>query len=787
MQLQQVLQQLGTAARWPVWLHGVLPSRTLQTQARLRAEALLGASIGPDSGGHSGSEGQPNAPALSGSPQAAQGAGALWSRAFVNDAADAETRLAWWVALQVGAATAPVACRCSLAAEAAVVAVGLSPMRSGPPGQLEHLTHEMAQRMLWHLRHDHWRAHLGFVDHAPTAPSGEAIEAQQLERWQLHADDLWMLPGRRSGLNTGAGAASAVVEAQWLEYEAHFRPLVEAAPAGQRLSRWRELFDAAWQGGWNGVGVENHYMRLDDDLFRWADLKAQEVEADLLQDWQAGRRSIHACGAFVARLMEQIAGCGEEADMLAERQRSQSAQCDRQLADLQGRLTQPTAGLGGLSGWMGRRTSAAQLQFDTDLRQAGIALRERAVALTRAAALAFAARYARALGSRLSDLIGLIDAVELALGSLAGEFEQAALAALPPRLGDAADDPRQILDHLRQQWLSDESSQLEHARRTRALWFDLLGKRANFRTFALELAEDHMRHPLLRYCAAAAQHHLEQMAPDLRQDLSLRWQASPAQHQPALSQWAADARQGWPAATPGPMQACLMLPEGEAADAAAEAADLAWAECLQQALSAQLHLGAADALSRHDIGGPHRPQTAWLVCLRCAAPATSAADSMAPARPADVTPTDALPGPNDVRPQDLQPAAAARRLLLLAAALSVVQERASPQDGGREWLLLRRDSDGFDVERSVLGRDLDGVAGDLTPETMARLRAAIAELDLEHLLHDPARHTPLRDTLREQLESLRAAAAPAQMDALSLAWSEAARAVMRFARKEAPL
>ena len=34
---------------------------------------------------------------------------------------------------------------------------------------------------------------------------------------------------------------------------------------------------------------------------------------------------------------------------------------------------------------------------------------------------------------------------------------------------------------------------------------------------------------------------------------------------------------------------------------------------------------------------------------------------------------------------------------------------------------------------------------------------------------------------------LRAAAAPAQMDALSLAWSEAARAVMRFARKEAPL
>jgi len=160
---------------------------------------------------------------------------------------------------------------------------------------------------------------------------------------------------------------------------------------------------------------------------------------------------------------------------------------------------------------------------------------------------------------------------------------------------------------------------------------------------------------------------------------------------------------------------------------------------------------------------------------------------MAPARPADVTPTDALPGPNDVRPQDLQPAAAARRLLLLAAALAVVQERASPQDGGREWLLLRRDSDGFDVERSVLGRDLDGVAGDLTPETMARLRAAIAELDLEHLLHDPARHTPLRDTLREQLESLRAAAAPAQMDALSLAWSEAARAVMRFARKEAPL
>ena len=36
----------------------------------------------------------------------------------------------------------------------------------------------------------------------------------------------------------------------------------------------------------------------------------------------------------------------------------------------------------------------------------------------------------------------------------------------------------------------------------RRLLFDLLGKRANFRTFALELAEDHLRHPLLAHCAS---------------------------------------------------------------------------------------------------------------------------------------------------------------------------------------------------------------------------------------------------------------------------------------------
>ena len=764
-QVIEALQPLRAQADWTVRLHAVATAAANTTDAADAAGSPPHAAI-----------------AL----QALLGEGV--DQTFVNEAEDAADRLADWVTLQIrrGPGAAP---------EAGVFGVGLHRVGTDLPGRLEHLTHEMAQRMLWQLRHDHWRAHLGFVDHPSATDASDVASPEQLQRWRLRDGDLWMLPGQNA---EAATAAADSVVAQWQEYEAHFRSLVAAVPPEQRLARWRALFEAAWSGGWNGVGVEQHFAALDDDLFRLADHCALQVEADLLQDWQAGRRSLHACGRFVAALMADLAQRGEQAESQAEPQRRLAAEADQRLGEVEARLAEQATARGGLAGMIGLRPGA-QAQRDQELAQASALLRERAVALTQAAALAFAARYARALGSRLSDLIGLIDAVELALGSLASEFEAASLAQLPARQSDHPLDARQRVDALRQRLLSDEPSQREQARRARALWFDILGKRANFRTFALELGEDHLRHPLLALCAAAMQQALDQEPPTPLWDaLAQRWESESTASLPVLEHWIHEARRGVP--DPDSATWCLALPQLGSLQPTAVEGNAAAPSEVERTLAQALGL-AADALPR--LPAPSAlgsTDCAALICLSAQAPLAerawvkrllSTAPDASPDAPPDVTRDAATTAralnataPSADAPD---PVAQARRLLLLGAALGLLQERPATATEPAQCLLLRRDADGFDLERSVIGSGLIELAAHMAPALLARLHAALFETDLDAQVHRPERHGPLRDALRARIEALCSSAAPAEVDALSLAWSDAARAVMRFARKEASL
>lgn len=463
----------------------------------------------------------PAAPADTALPPGQAGA-AAFDVCHLSDAPDAAGRLCNW--LHLLAAVPGLAAGAAAPTRAGrLIVVGQQALGLDLPERWSHLSHEMAQRMLYHLRHDHWRAHLGYVDHpaAAPAPALTQVGAEQLRRWGLHAEDLLMLPGFDPA---AAVDAATTVAAQWREYEAHFRTLAAAAPAGQRLARLLQLFETALAGGWHGQGVEPYYTQLGDDLFRLADACAQRIEADLLLEWRDGRLSLHACGEFVAALMAALAPLGERAADQARALLERVAHLEAQRGERErGQANAATrgvlariGGIGAISG-IGRlgRTPGAEATMRPDLAfdNALLLLRERAIALTLAAAQRFAAQYARALASRLSDLIGLIDAAELAIGTLAAEFEARALAGLPERHSQHPLDPRVRLDTLRQQLLSDEAHQRRHADGLRRTLFDLLGKRANFRTFALEVAEDHLCQPLLAQCAQAVQDLLRDPAP----------------------------------------------------------------------------------------------------------------------------------------------------------------------------------------------------------------------------------------------------------------------------------
>ncbi|MEX8520764.1 MAG: tubulin-like doman-containing protein [Leptothrix sp. (in: b-proteobacteria)] len=731
--------------------------------------------------------------------------------------------------------------------------VGLGLQQLGPNERRlrEHLSHEQALRVLNHLRYDHWRAALGYVDQPrPAAQAGAEVDEALRQRWGLSDTHLQLQNARAAPTaeadnpTTASGANSTTpgsFEMLWREYEAHFLPQLAALPEAQRLERLHALFEQAWQGGWHGLGVERFYAQADDDLFHLTDARAAGIEADLLQDWRAGRRSLHDCGRLVSALMADLAPRGDQVESRAEQHSAAAAHHEQQLAAIEQRWSGEGEGWAGLSQRLSGATAARRA---LELGNAATLLRERAIARTHAEACRFAQRHARRMASRLGDLLNLIDAVELSVASLAEQFHAKALATLPERstsgTADSHADERRRSDEIRQRLLTQESRQTEHAAQLRQELFGILGERANFRTFALELTEDHLCNVLLARSATAVQTGLSPAdLPALWSSLAQQWQDQPTRQAQDLRALADGALLGQPALSAGDTpQAALRpgtVPSHWGLISPADAPDE-----LLQSLSTGLAQAITDAVSQvapataaapqpaplqitDGSTAPARPAagTALLLDLLHALPATAGRPaaqtltllSLAPGLALSDSPwlrqlhdgyervrlrtgaaaaalhVDGDPSrlPLLITPDAAQQASQARQVLLLAAALGLVHDSLDPATGAPRLLQVRLDADGFELERKVLGRTLADAALTLDSAAVRALRQAIEEADPARTVHDSSRHDALRAAMRNHIEAIRSAAPAAELDAVSLAWNEAARAVMRFVRQEAPL
>ncbi|WP_043909934.1 hypothetical protein [Leptothrix ochracea] len=97
------------------------------------------------------------------------------------------------------------------------------------------------------------------------------------------------------------------------------------------------------------------------------------------------------------------------------------------------------------------------------------------------------------------------------------------------------------------------------------------------------------------------------------------------------------------------------------------------------------------------------------------------------------------------------------------------------------------DEDGFDIARKVLGRDWIDAVARAEHEVFDALKKALLEPEQIRQIHAADRQEALRNSMRRRIEAIRSAAPASELDAVSLAWSEAARAAMRFVRQEAML
>jgi hypothetical protein len=123
----------------------------------------------------------------------------------------------------------------------------------------------------------------------------------------------------------------------------------------------------------------------------------------------------------------------------------------------------------------------------------------------------------------------------------------------------------------------------------------------------------------------------------------------------------------------------------------------------------------------------------------------------------------------------------------LAEAAGLVRQGIDPVSGVSRLLWPQVDEDGFDLEPRVLGADIPDAITRVSREEFEVLRQALQVPEVSARLHAADRQEVIRQSMRSRIEAIRSAAPASELDAVSLAWSQAARAAMRFVRQEAML
>lgn len=628
-----------------------------------------------------------------------------------------------------------------------------------------HLGHELLLRLLNQLRYQHWRPALGVVGHPSPLDRDVQVDEARLGAWGLSVEHLWLRAGMAE--IDVPDQPEGQVEQQWQQLTAHALGLIEVVPPAQRAETLRRLMDEARDERFRGVGVQAAFDLPEHELQRRAVAVRQRIERTLWDDWRDRRRSLHGCGQLMARVLGWL---DQQAQVLEEHRRGREMQA-LQLGQ-QADALMPASGRvrGGVWSLLG----AGRAQ---DLKPLAFLLRDAALARTWALQAALALRFCVQLQVQLTTLQGMIDSSELALGALAQGVDRTAAAALPePREATAADvlqadarlESRELLAEQRTRLVTGEAVLRPHLDTLWPMAFARWGDRPSFRALAQWLDEDASLPALLALCEARlpadAVQQVEQAA---WARLGAAWQADPARRaldldtlrrqaavpmalQPGAIATVSEGR-AWPQA---------LAPEGPgAADDAEPAADvlLTWRVLTPATLAAWRRVQSLQQL----LQAHRRGQGSAARALQL--------------EPGRVWP-DLVP------PTEAQRQAHTRAVLLLADALGCIGP-ADPASAGSALVWVRRDGDGFEIERHPLGHDLgEAAAGQGSPVVDALHDTVLDTL----LAHEPDADTlvRLRDTMLHRIDRLRPGWPAEGRDLESRAWNDAARTAMKILRQD---
>ncbi len=675
----------------------------------------------------------------------------------------------------------------------------------------EFLTYDFVAQSLRQLQHNNWQDGFGFADQArPRADAEFVANPKQREDWNLTDDHLRLT---RPIIETEASKRWKSIELEWQQWETHYLSL--ARQQGDKVDWLKELkalFITAYDQNYRGSGVRQFFATYDRDARNLAMAVRDRVERSLFEDWRVGTCSLSEASRVVDALLRDLTLRRDAMDLDLARREQAAQELARQFSDLERRWPQ----IGLLGSLMGG--------YDKSLTQAALLLRDGAIANTTVEALRFAKRLVGEVSDQLVDLKAAIDSAQATLGTAAEEAIRTMRARAPsqdagPLLRNATDGGSYVLkledgkaiDAVRRRLALDENEQRTQTAMVRNDIIVRLGQQPTFDALSTRLASSEIRNAIVAKCeenVESAHQRLVTQRTERVLDVSIiekleqEWGSSPErlnQEASALARSAGrflafdetemnksfEGRSGSPRATEA---FAILLPEPPE--------HKEFVNRLKEALK-NARTGRVSFVPMEDHGNE-----ITLVTLV----------NLFPLRYARVVKTlkeryqqrieqygrartmlevhdegDGSQFPDLFIADGGAIRELARSALLLGEALGVVAQRSSPATGQMQVLIFRKDADGFELEPVVLGKSFIAALDEITEKSLYELKQTLNPLMKPPRYAREEELTELRDKLQARLAVIKGERLDDANDPEFVAWSHAAREVMKIARRESEL
>jgi len=670
----------------------------------------------------------------------------------------------------------------------------------------EYLTYEFALQSLRQLRFNNWQDGVGYIDMArPSANAEYVADPKTRDEWRLSDDHLRLV---RPIIDSSGSKKWKSYENEWMEYETHYLQLAKQSDKLKWLNELKVLFATAWNEGFRGSGVNQFFQTAERDCRNMAVSIRDRIETALMDDWRNGVRSLHDCGRVVAALIEDVDARAAKVDDYILKRGQSAEHLNSQFLAVEAEWSKLRV-LGAVTG-----------SRERDLGKGALLLREMNAARTWVEAGRFSKKLMAELADQLNDLKSSIDLGESALG---GAMEQAA-KIMADRKSNAEKgefshasgyvvriEDAKAIEAVRRKLVVGEEEQRVQTSAVRAEIISRLGQQPTFRIFTRRMSEAEIRNAIVARCEAniesaharlVTEAHERVLGVSVMDKLQDRWGMDEDLLTREATALAASAGRF---ITFDPTEQNKHF-EGRSASPRATEAFAAlmpeppelkpFVEQLKKAFRSARPGRVSFVTSNERMNEITLVTLVNLFPLRYVR-SVKALRELYSRRIAQMgrergalevhIEGDGLQFPDLFIADDVQVARRARAALLLAEALDMVTEGRNETNGQTELRLLRKDSDGFDLEPVSLGKQFDDAADQMAERMVMELKAGIGEALVPRAPRGADGHAELRDRMLARVNALKSAAPPHLTAAVAQRWSDAARDAMKFVRKESDL